>query len=104
MTLRIATLVLLLVGTIGCSSSKPAPKPLSSVPQVSTAEMESKISAAEAKDPCSAQNLQNASEAQKRTCDPTIGMFNNIKPSQPSSSPPNANAQNKKVAAKRATN
>ncbi len=102
MTLRIAIPVLLLAVLIGCSSSKPAPKPLSSVPQVSTAEMESKIRAAEAKDPCSAQNLQNASEAQKRTCDPTIGMFNNIKPSQPSSSPPKT--QNKKVAAKRATN
>ncbi len=101
MTLRIATLVLL-VTMIGCSSSKPAPKPLSSVPQVSTAEMESKIRAAEAKEPCSAQNLQNASEAQKRTCDPTIGMFNNIKPSQPSASPPKA--QNKKVPAKKATN
>jgi hypothetical protein len=103
-TVRIASLVLLLVLMIGCSSSKPAPKPLSSVPQVSTAEMESKIRAAEAKEPCSAQNLQNASEAQKRTCDPTIGMFDNIKPTQPKSTTSPPKAQTKKVAAKRPAN
>jgi hypothetical protein len=49
--------------------------------------MEKNIRDAEAKQQCSEQNLKNATEEQKRKCNPSQGMFDNVKPAQ---SPPKA--------------
>ncbi len=102
MTVRIAVVALLFSFMVGCSSSKPAPQPLSSGPKLTQEQAAQAIKNAEAQQPCSPQNLQDASEAQKRACDPTAGMFDKVKPLQSAASPPKA--QTKKVAAKKATN
>jgi hypothetical protein len=80
--LLVASILGLLMFLVGCTSSQPAPKPLSSVPQYSEDEMRKKIRDAEAKLPCSEANLKNASEEQRKKCDPTVGMFDNVKPKQ----------------------
>jgi hypothetical protein len=99
--LRIGIALLLLSVMVGCSSSQPVPQPLSSGPRLTQEQAAQVIKNAEAQQPCSALNLKNASEAQKRTCDPTIGMFDNIKPTQTAASPPKAQ---KRQNAKQATN
>jgi len=84
---QFAVLIVFALALAGCDSSKPAPKPASAVPQASPEQMEKNIREAEAKQPCSDQNLKNATEDQKRNCNPSQGMFDNVKPAQ---SPPKA--------------
>jgi PBP1b-binding outer membrane lipoprotein LpoB len=83
-----ATVLFALVFIAGCSSSKPAPKPFTWESKTSTADAQKKEKQAELQDPCSAQNLKTASEEQKKKCDPTKGMFDNVKPNQPDQSSP----------------
>lgn len=83
MKIMVAFIFGLLMFTAGCSSSQPAPKPLSSIPQISEQEMRQKIKDAEAQQPCSEQNLRASSEEQRRKCNPTQGMFDDVKPKQP---------------------
>lgn len=104
MTVRIASLVLLLVAMIGCSSSKPAPQPFTWNSNTNSNEAQDKLRQAEAQQPCSPENLKNATPEQRRKCDPTTGMFDNIKPAQPKSTTSPPTAQTKKVAAKTTTN
>jgi hypothetical protein len=90
-------ILLLLLALGGCSSSKPAPKPLSSGPQLSQDQAAIVLKDAEAKQPCSEQNLKNATEEQKRNCNPSQGMFDNVKPTQ---TPPKAPKQPSRTARK----
>lgn len=87
MLLRIGIAMLLLSFMVGCSSSQPAPKPVTWESSVSPDEARQKLKEAEAKEPCSEQNMVNASEEKRRYCDPTRGMFDNIRPAQPATSP-----------------
>lgn len=66
-----------------CNSSNPAPKPFTSKSDISAEQIRQKEKEAEAKQPCSDQNLKNATEEQRRKCDPTRGMFENIRPVKP---------------------
>ena len=73
-------LLLLLFAVIGCTSSKPAPKPLEWNSGITPEHAREVLRNAEAKQPCSDQNLKNATDKQKRKCDPTRDMFDNIRP------------------------
>ena len=84
---QFAILIVCALAFAGCSSEKPAPKPLSSGPQLNQDQAAKVLKDAEAKQPCSEQNLKNATEEQKRNCNPSQGMFDNVKPAQP---PPKA--------------
>ena len=84
--ITVAFILELLMFLAGCTSSQPAPKPLSAVRELSPEEMRQKIRDAEGQQPCSEQNLKNASAEQKAKCNPTQGMFDNIKPNQPTTS------------------
>jgi len=88
---RIGIVILLLAFVVGCSSSKPAPKAVSSGPRLNDQQAAQVLKDAEAKQPCSVQNLKNASEEQKRACDPTRGMFDGVKATPPSSPTPATN-------------
>jgi hypothetical protein len=90
---RTGIAILLLSFAIGCSSSKPAPKPLSSGPRLDDKQAAQVLKDAEAKQPCSPQNLKSASEQQKQACDPTKGMFDNVKPAAPATNSPNTKTQ-----------
>jgi hypothetical protein len=79
--------MLLLSSMVGCSSSKPAPKPFKWDSDTSSQQAEPVGRKTEADPACSPENLRNATEAQKRKCDPTRDMFDNVRP-QPQSHPP----------------
>jgi len=74
---------LLVVLIAGCTSSQPAPKSFKWESDTKTTDAQKKEKEAEAKSPCSEVNLKNASEEQKKKCDPTKGMFDNVHPKQP---------------------
>lgn len=76
-------ILLLLSFAIGCSSSKPAPKPFTWESSTSSADAQKKVQQAQAQDPCSQENLKNATPEQKHKCDPTTGMFDNVRPATP---------------------
>lgn len=78
----IALLVLVIVG---CSSSKPTPKPFAWKSKAPEAQKE--IQQATTQDPCSPVNLKLASEAHKKKCDPTISMSDSLSPK--ATPPPN---------------
>jgi len=68
--------LILICAAIGCSSSKPAPKPVKWESQQSPQQAQQPENA-EANQPCSEQNLKNATEKQKQRCDPMRDMINN---------------------------
>jgi len=77
-------LIVFALAFAGCSSSKRAPKPLSSGPQLNQDEAAKILRNAEAKQACSEQSLKNATEEQKRNCS-SQRMFDSVKSTQ---SPP----------------
>ncbi len=79
--------VLSLLLAVGCSSSKPAPQPLSAGKKLTPEEAAKVLRDAEAKQPCSEQNLKTATDQQKRDCNPTQGMFDNTAPKKPVQQP-----------------
>ena len=78
--MKTASLLLLLLAVTGCTSSKPAPKPVKWDSGTPPEQAREALRKAEAKQPCSEQNLKNATDEQKRKCDPLRDMFENIRP------------------------
>ncbi len=69
---------------MACSSTKQAPQPVEWKKGALTPEQAAQaMKDAERRQPCSEQNLKNATEEQKRRCDPTRGMFENVRPVAP---------------------
>lgn len=85
--MKSALVMLLLCTALGCSSKPPAPKPSNQVRQLSPEEMKKAIADAEAKQPCSEQNLKNASAEQKQKCTQGQHMFDGTRPAQPAKQP-----------------
>lgn len=77
---KAAISTLLLSSLVGCSSSKPAPKPFKWESDTSFEQAQEAERKAEANDPCSERNLRNATVAQKEKCDPMRDTFDNIRP------------------------
>lgn len=67
----------------GCDSSKPAPKPLSAYPALLPEDAKKVLQQQEAQQACSEQNLKKATAEQRQNCNPTHGMFDNVRPQQP---------------------
>ena len=84
--------LILICAAIGCSSSKPAPKPVKWESQQNPQQAQQAERNAEANQPCSEQNLKNATEEQKQKCDPTRDMIN----TRPQSGKQPANQPNRK--------
>ncbi len=78
--MKTAFLLLLLFAVTGCTSSKPTPKPFTWDSDTSPEQAQQARKKAEAKETCSEQNLKSATEEQKRKCDPTRDMFENVRP------------------------
>ena len=86
--MKAAALILLSVLTVGCNSSKPAPKPVDWNQTVSEEQAKKILRDAEAKQACSEQNLKNATPEQKQKCRQLQDMFDQTsRPAQPQKSP-----------------
>jgi hypothetical protein len=77
---KTAFLLLLLFAVTGCTSSKLTPRPFTWDSDTSPGQAREALRKAEAKQPCSEQNLKHATDEQKRKCDPTRDMFENVRP------------------------
>ena len=73
--MKAAALIWLSSFTIGCNSSKPAPKPVEWNQTVSEDQAKKIMQDAEAKQACSEQNLKNATKEQKEKCRQMQNMF-----------------------------
>lgn len=73
--MRTILIIAMAAASVACNSSKSAPKPFTSTSDKSPQQIQQMERDAEAKQPCSEQNLKNATEEQRRRCDPTQGMF-----------------------------
>ena len=80
-----ATLILLACLSVGCSSKSAPPKPSNQPKQVSPEEMKKIMAEQGAQQPCSEQNLKNATPEQKQKCSQGQHMFD--RPSQPPKKP-----------------
>jgi hypothetical protein len=68
--------------------SRQEPKPVEwKKGALTTAQAAQKLKDAERQQPCSQENRKKATEEQKHRCDPTRGMFDNVKPVAPSAIP-----------------
>lgn len=77
---QIVFVLFAIAGISGCDSSKPAPKPFKWDSSQSSKEAPKKVEQSQKQNPCSAENLKNATEEQKRKCDPTTGMNDSLGP------------------------
>lgn len=78
-----AALILLACLSVGCNSSKPAPKPVDWNQTVSEEQAKKILHDAEAKQACSEQNLKNATKEQKEKCRQMQNVFDqNSQPAQ----------------------
>ena len=92
--MKTAFLLLLLLAVMGCTSSKPTPKPFTWDSKTSPEQAQQARKKAEAKETCSEQNLKNATEEQKRKCDPTRDMFENVAPKKQGKQAPKRKSTN----------
>ena len=76
--MRLIGIVLLFSVIVGCSSSKPAPKPFTW--DSKTPAKQKTADNATKQDPCSQESLKTASDEQKRNCDPTTRMADSLSP------------------------
>jgi hypothetical protein len=76
--MRLIGIVLLFSVILGCSSSKPAPKPFTWDSEKPTTQKTADN--ATKQDPCSLENLKTASDEQKRNCDPTTRIADSVSP------------------------
>jgi len=83
--MKAAALILLVCLSLGCSSKPAAPQPSNQVRQVSPEEMRKIMAEQQAKQPCSEQNLKNATPEQKQNCSQGQHMLD--RPSQDTKSP-----------------
>ena len=90
--MKTASLLVLLLAVTGCTLSKPAPKPFTWDSDTSP---EQALRKAEAKQPCSEPNLENATDEQKRKCDPTRDMFENVRPKKQDQPAPQRKSTNR---------
>ena len=85
---KLIVVSLLASSLIACSSQKEPPKPVEWNKGALTPEQAAqKLKEAERQQPCSEENLKNATEEQKQRCDPTRGIFDNVKPVAPRATP-----------------
>lgn len=69
---------------MACSSTKQAPQPVEWKKGALTPEQAAQaMKDAERRQPCSEEHMKNATEEQKRHCDPTRGMFEKTRPAAP---------------------
>ncbi len=86
--MKAAALILLSFFVFGCSSSKPAPKPVDWNQTVSEEQAKKILQDAELKQACSEQNLKNATKEQKEKCRQLEKMFDQTsRPAQPAQQP-----------------
>jgi hypothetical protein len=82
--MKIIALLSLCVSLAACSKGKQAPKPVEWKSGAVTQQQARKVlDDAERRQPCSEQNLKDATEEQKKRCDPTQGMFDHVGPVAP---------------------
>ena len=72
--------LLLVIMFSGCDSSKPAPKPFKWDSNGDSASVQKKIDQPQKQNPCSAENLKNATAEQRNKCDPTRSMMESVNP------------------------
>jgi len=81
--MKLIVLLTLTIAAVGCDSSKPAPKPVTWKATVTPEQAKQIVEDAEARQPCSEQNLKNATQEQRQKCDPTRGMFGGLRQTTP---------------------
>jgi hypothetical protein len=83
MNMKLIVLLTLAIAVVGCDSSKPAPKPVTWKATVTPEQAKKIAEDAEARQPCSEENLKKATQEQRQKCDPTRGMFGGLRQTSP---------------------